>query len=87
MTNSFKKQFLFRLKATATAGIYYKQFEELIDDIISLGIYKKNYMIFCIPILKDACEEIGSFFNIEVRLSEMLQENALMVVVKNNFLK
>lgn len=67
---------------TLTTGIYYKEFQKLIDSLIEIPYMEiKNYKIICQEYVYNECFKIGNFFKVETLKSSNLPTNVLITLV------
>ena len=67
---------------TLTTGIYYKEFQKLIDCVLNIPVmYRKNYWIICRESVSLECKRIGDFFNVKTMKTHMLPNQYLIICV------
>lgn len=67
---------------TLTTGIYYKEFQKLIDWLLEIPHTEiKNYKIICQEYVYKECLKIGNFFKVETLKSNNLPTNVLVTLI------
>ena len=76
-----------RLEFT-TAGMYYKQLKEIIEEIENRVAFNiKDYMIFCSPIVEEYVKQIARYYKIECKTSLFLPEDTLIILADKDIFK
>lgn len=67
---------------TLTTGIYYKEFQKLLDSLVEIPVTEiKNYKIICQEHVYNECYKIGIFFKVKTLKSNNLPTNVLITLV------
>lgn len=67
---------------TLTTGVYYKEFQKLLDALNEIPVTKiKKYKIICQEHVYNECFKIGNFFKVETLKSNNLSTNTLIILV------
>lgn len=76
----------FQIPITETTSIYNKQLNELFDYLWNLpNKERKNNIIFCIKDLYDYVKPVGDYFNVNVKTTNHLYDNTVILCVKKDF--
>ena len=67
---------------TLTTGIYYKEFQKLIDYLTEIpDVEIKKHKIICQEYVYNECFKIGNFFKVKTLKSNNLPTNVLITIV------